>query len=959
MQTELETWTAMNGALVFDFTICLETPPWASVRIYCRRERDDVLDIKQIGSAPHVLEHHFNSGVRVNGVLSVTRHAGDKQQAQVLLIGDLVFEDLGGHRTNFNGTMASLPIKAAAPAPSAPAWKEDSADSARPEPAPDQAPGQVPALPWPAQRAAEATRNADLFPYIYLRPWDELDPDALRRCFAQAPEKFSEHAFYTELLTTKTLLQMRALALQFISGKAVFDDEFVASTDTLQGLMPLFSKVPALMRAPGSPATVVDAIGTHFARTPSQMRVALAAPDYLTCLAGLWQSYIALLISVDFNDALLADIGSLLVTAHWLDYLFNPPPGAAPLDQARFDGLLQTSIRLPEALFPLPEAADSAAPSGAAVAPYAMGELQMVRQRLLRQELGELAHIENIMPRERRELSRKRTQAQMSAELHHSSGAEALESQAGDARNDLREQTRQTVAEKAVSNQYKNFQTSYGPPTEATLNGSWTECTLQGKNPGADDVTRFARDILNRSVSSITREVSQLRSRSSFEQAEDSVTSVIDNSAGETQLVCALRWVNTVYQASVANYGRRLMIEFRLPQPAAGLVRQRQSRRMMALPVPLRKAGVLSFASIGRDNYATLAADYDVSELCVPPAPRKVVSVTLRGGDEKQVAVPSGYCVASASVDVIGPAAACDGALILVGREKFKAGDLPGQAREFGEELSIAVAAVALTLAAAPTPTPAPAVPTDPAAGTPSAPPPPPDSAPAELLINVALVCEPSDSTFDQWRIATYDAILKGYQHQVRLFASDSDAALGRARGQRSARAARQIEHTQLRQGCMRLLLQQALAKGAVEDGGAGLPDPCLLQFLHEALEWSEMSTRYYAGAGQDGPLFDLDQQDDAGMDAFLEADMARVMIPADPAQVLPLLYFLASGQRWKLAPELAPVHAAHGALVQTMKQPQSGAGRHEGTGWEIVVPTAMQMLDAGFRIGATPAEVA
>jgi hypothetical protein len=351
-----------------------------------------------------------------------------------------------------------------------------------------------------------------------------------------------------------------------------------------------------------------------------------------------------------------------------------------------------------------------------------------------------------------------------------------------------------------------------------------------------------------------------------------------------------------------------------------------------------------------------------VSALTPPPAALKYVSATLRMGDEKQLAIPPGYCVTSASVEVIGPADAAATALVLVGREKFTSADKADQTRVFGEELSIAVAALAPP--AAPVAPVAPVTPVAPATPvTPGAPATPADAtppalpalpgAPAELLVSVALVCEPSEVALDQWRITTYDAILKGYQHQMNRFASDSDAAAGRARSQHSVQAARRIEHTQLRQACMRVLLQEVIRKGAAGADDTVLPDPCLLQFLHEALEWSEMSTRYYAGSGSDVPLVDLDQQDDGGLDALLEADMARVMVPADPARVLPLLYFLASGQRWNLAPALAPVHHANSALVQALRQPAASPVPQDGPRWEVVVPTAMQMLDAGFRIGA------
>src|SRR3989344_4960000 len=92
----------------------------------------------------------------------------------------------------------------------------------------------------------------------------------------------------------------------------------------------------------------------------------------------------------------------------------------------------------------------------------------------------------------------------------------ALQNDAADERSNLQEESRKTVAEATETHQYNKFTSSYGPPTQATLDGSWTKAVQQGANPGLDDTTRFARDILNKTVNRISRSVSHTRSSSTM-----------------------------------------------------------------------------------------------------------------------------------------------------------------------------------------------------------------------------------------------------------------------------------------------------------------------------------------------------------------------------------------------------------------------------------------------------------
>jgi hypothetical protein len=224
-------------------------------------------------------------------------------------------------------------------------------------------------------------------------------------------------------------------------------------------------------------------------------------------------------------------------------------------------------------------------------------------------------------------------------------------------------------------------------------------------------------------------------------------------------------------------------------------------------------------------------------------------------------------------------------------------------------------------------------------------------------MINVDILCTPSATALDEWRIRTYAAILAGYQRQAAQASSEHAGRMGIAHPQASRQTARQIEKRELRRGCIQLLLQDSLAREATAEGNPQLPDPFTLQFLGDALEWNEMNARYYGDAGnsQDLPLCELDEGGGHSLDSFLDAELARVMIPADPRSVLPLLYLLGSGRCWREQSAPVPVHAEHVALAHAIKQPEPSRASPAPSCWEVVVPTSMQALDTGFRI-ANPA---
>lgn len=969
-----KTWTALDGCLVFDFTINRDPrdgiPSVAHVRCKAGSADEQVLTIHE--SRPTQFNLRFRSGCYAHGWMQQRAHVHIDGVDSTGIAADMRFGLTGQFdETHFEGLMVACPSRSS-PAPYPPPLPPVPPP---PFPLPPDDPGE-PGSPVPFI----AGQTGELFPYVYVRRWPRVSSTDLQYGFiAYLGASPPDCAFYDDLVAAahQGRAQAEALALAFIDGVPPYAGQFVADPQALDGPLRDFAPLALQMQrqAPRAQAWL-DALRERLDALLLRYGVGadyFASPGYLTQLDRVWQSWFALVVTLGYNAALRDELSLMLWTAHAVSQATvavpassppaSPPTGDSPagvqmnaLTPAQVTGLAAATVVLPAAVFPLPPATGGlggSPPHGAPagwIEPYAIGDLQLVRQRLLRYAPGEVARIENVMRGERREVTSRRTHRQLDTHSLQADDAQLLQNDDADERTSLLEETRKAVAEKSVSNQYNNFQTTYGPPTQATLNGAWTRTTQPGADPGVEDVTRFAREILNKTVNRITRKVGTARTSSTMNQSEDTVSSVIDNTGGSDNLRAVYRWLNKVYEACVVNYGSRLMMEFMVPHPAAHYIAQQSALagQRLVRPLPPARLGVHTFDDIQPGNYARLGAAYGVTGLQPPPQDNRFVAASLRAGEQKQLAVPAGCCAVAAFAAAISAPAGTPAPQVLVGCQQvpLDAGAQGTALQPFGDDSTIPVSVID----AGPTLSP----PSDP-----------------QVLVNVQVQCQPTRRAMDEWRIATYAAVMAAYEQQLARY--QAEAGGGGAQAARSPLANRRIEQRELRGACLRLLLARAAtltgAPAAEGDWAAGSPpgpspwvvnEPRYLQFLDQALEWSEMAYSLHAGPhgllqGTEADAAALGAGDDALFTAWLQADQARVLLPVQPRCVMAFLYFLCAGLVWDGTDRLVPALQDDVPLVNDLKHAGTRAQREERVGpvWQVVVPTSMQVLDEPAAAGA------
>ena len=179
----------------------------------------------------------------------------------------------------------------------------------------------------------------------------------------------------------------------------------------------------------------------------------------------------------------------------------------------------------------------------------------------------------------------------------------------------------------------------------------------------------YARDVVDRSVSTIQKSVQQLVSISTLNRTRDINTHVFDRT-GQALTVGIYTWVNKTLREQVFSYGRRMVYEFILPEPAA-LYKALLIRSFgldATFPGGAPPVAPPPATGITAANYLSLVNTYGVDDAPAPPDTTKTVTLDFSGDfggehwglftgwvysgahtDTGMISVPDGYAATSMS----------------------------------------------------------------------------------------------------------------------------------------------------------------------------------------------------------------------------------------------------------------------------------------------------------------------
>ena len=295
------------------------------------------------------------------------------------------------------------------------------------------------------------------------------------------------------------------------------------------------------------------------------------------------------------------------------------------------------------------------------IRPLGIGDLKVVKQKLLGYYPAEVAHIENVLKGESKErvfrtLDRSETTVFNAEET---SEEKTRDTQSTD-RFELKKETEQTIKEDMSVQAGVTASGGFGPVT-ISAHGDFAYST--SKQESMKSSANFARDIVDRSVSKVQKKVTTERTTKVFHETEETDTHGVDNKKGSGNVTGVYRWVEKKYRAQVYNYGRRLMLEFIVPEPAAFFQAAQMHPGAAKIdakpPEPFLdlNGNSLTPADIDLHSYAILAGRYNAAGVSPPPPEwtylatafeqNSVQNAQTVSKSVKDIVIPEGYTLDS------------------------------------------------------------------------------------------------------------------------------------------------------------------------------------------------------------------------------------------------------------------------------------------------------------------------
>lgn len=294
------------------------------------------------------------------------------------------------------------------------------------------------------------------------------------------------------------------------------------------------------------------------------------------------------------------------------------------------------------------------------IEPVGIGDLLVVKQFLKGYEPGEIAHVENVLPGERKTRTHRVLDRTEDTLLIESETVEETlrELQTTD-RFELKAETEATIDNDLNTEMSGQVSGRYGVvEVSASAGVSYSMSTSDSRRSS----NNFAKDVIDRSLSRIQRRVREERTTRRTHEVEETNQHVLDNTGKEKRVTGVYRWLDKRYTAQVFNYGKRLMFEFVLPEPAAFVIRAFEHNRAPEAPPRLPQPPARPNLVISQITQATVdayAAIFPLGDVRPEPLATMSVSKVITGSDlggqvatahEKQFDIPEDYAVTRATI---------------------------------------------------------------------------------------------------------------------------------------------------------------------------------------------------------------------------------------------------------------------------------------------------------------------
>ncbi len=586
-----------------------------------------------------------------------------------------------------------------------------------------------------------------------------------------------------------------------------------------------------------------------------------------------------------------------------------------------------------------------------------VADYMRVEQEICCYTAGEVSHIENILQgesklRTTRRLRRQETTVTFESEVTE----ESLQDTTTTGRYEMKQATTEVLTEDNKKSLGVDLSASKLGPFKMDIKSSFS--TSSSSSVTNENSVEYSKELLARAMEKVVTRVREERETKIVEEFEENNSHGLDNSNNSDGHVTGIyRWVDKIYNNQVVNYGRKLTYEFMIPEPAKfhlWAMATEETGLGLEKPEDPRDNGLESHSDINEGNYDIWAASFGL-KTSPPPARYKEVGKAFTK-DREELDKPNFYAVSYNDFSIPEGYTAYSAVLgmhwwrnshphyflsVAIGNQRALDNDYTNPAPTIPGfyELNDIEGSLPISFST---------------------------NHVRSFHANVVVKCERKPEVMEAWRIDTYNKIISAYKEQKRVY----DNALEEAKAQASLgiqikgnnpRYNRAIEEQELKKLCMKWL-QANFGAGFYNEISPcstveGMPNlqtteelACYnnqAKFFEQAFDWDLMSYLFYPYFWGEkcgwNEIYRLDDNDPI-FRAFLQAGMARVVVPVKENYETSVIYYLETGQIWNGGEVPVPGDPLYESIVDDLILDESTA---VGDPWETRVPTSLNILQS------------
>jgi len=613
-----------------------------------------------------------------------------------------------------------------------------------------------------------------------------------------------------------------------------------------------------------------------------------------------------------------------------------------------------------------------------------IADLRIIEQELLCYEPGEVAHIENILEGEYKNRTTRRLSRR--EETTTTETIRETESEKDVQTTDRFEMHQETASVAQNDQQFHvgvQVSASYG---FAQINTDLGYASNSSTTQSDSQSVEYGKSVTERARQRVFERVRQEKTVTIIEEFEETNQHGFGSSGAGLagNLVGIYRWVNKKYRAKVKNYGKRLMYQFVLPEPALFHIHAMKENPMEGVTLEKPKdprKGVNLLSPDLPNNLTMLRSPYDVAtsnyllwaglyDAKVPPPPpeTQIIGKAFKSDsaeeetkvlDENTLKIPTGYLASLAYINAKSPWTIQEPfqecLIVKIGRRELVYEDSENGIHEYSEPLDNETGDIPVSILSKT------------------------KSIPAEtdirnwFVLNIEITCTRSDELLDKWKIDAYESIMSAYQEKKAAYDSavaqvTAQAGIIQIRGNNPLRN-REIERLELKKGCIQMMRGKPWNVNEFKsmnydpsleppysypefNNCEAIKDGKEIQFIEQAFEWNQVTYElypYFWGKKSRWTMLYTIEDNDPIFTAFLQAGAARVIVPVRPGYEDAVVQYMESGEIWS-GGDIPSMRDKGDLYVSVYDDLLKKDPPVEGLPWEIVLPTNLVILQQKYE---------